>query len=161
DPQRDRSPAEQDQHESRDGVAGQGPRDCISRVANGSRRPVGELQRTWLLRTRGAARTRRRWSRSVRIAVIDQSFSTGADAGREERKVITAVFVDLVGSTALAERLDPEDVRLVVGEAVTRVVREVERLGGYVKDLAGDGVLAFFGAPVSYEDDAERAVRAG
>ena len=53
------------------------------------------------------------------------------------------------GSTALAERLDDEEVKLVVGEAIGRVVTEVERLGGYVKDLAGDGVLAFFGAPTS------------
>src|SRR2546423_6381083 len=82
-------------------------------------------------------------------------------AVREERKVHTALFADVVGSTALGERLDAEDVKLVVGEAVARIVGEVERLGGHVKDLAGDGVLAFFGAPVSYEDDAERAVRAG
>lgn len=78
---------------------------------------------------------------------------------REERKVLTALFADLVGSTSLAERLDPEDVKLVVGEAVARVVGEVEALGGHVKDLAGDGVLAFFGAPTTREDDAERAVR--
>jgi ABC-type oligopeptide transport system substrate-binding subunit/class 3 adenylate cyclase len=79
-------------------------------------------------------------------------------AVREERKVLTAVFADVVGSTALAERLDPEDVKLVVGEAVARIVGEVESLGGHVKDLAGDGVLAFFGAPTTREDDAERAV---
>ena len=80
---------------------------------------------------------------------------------REERKVVTALFVDVVGSTALAERLDPEDVKLVVGEAVSRIVGEVEALGGHVKDLAGDGVLAFFGAPTTREDDAERAVLTG
>jgi ABC-type oligopeptide transport system substrate-binding subunit/class 3 adenylate cyclase len=80
-------------------------------------------------------------------------------AVREERKVLTAVFADVVGSTALAERLDPEDVKLVVGEAIARIVGEVESLGGHVKDLAGDGVLAFFGAPTTREDDAERAVR--
>jgi ABC-type oligopeptide transport system substrate-binding subunit/class 3 adenylate cyclase len=78
---------------------------------------------------------------------------------REERKVLTAVFADVVGSTALAEHLDPEDVKLVVGEAIARIVGEVESLGGHVKDLAGDGVLAFFGAPTTREDDAERAVR--
>ncbi|HUZ15275.1 MAG TPA: adenylate/guanylate cyclase domain-containing protein, partial [Gaiellaceae bacterium] len=78
---------------------------------------------------------------------------------REERKVVTAVFADIVGSTALAERVDPEDVKHVVGEAVARIVGEVESLGGHVKDLAGDGVLAFFGAPTTSEDDAERAVR--
>jgi class 3 adenylate cyclase len=78
---------------------------------------------------------------------------------REERKVLTALFADIVGSTALGERLDPEDVKLVVGEAVARIVGEVESLGGHVKDLAGDGVLAFFGAPTTREDDAERALR--
>lgn len=79
---------------------------------------------------------------------------------REERKVLTALFADIVGSTALGERLDPEDVKLIVGEAVARIVGEVEALGGHVKDLAGDGVLAFFGAPTTREDDAERALRA-
>jgi ABC-type oligopeptide transport system substrate-binding subunit/class 3 adenylate cyclase len=78
---------------------------------------------------------------------------------REERKVVTAVFADIVGSTALADRVDPEDVKHVVGEAVARIVGEVESLGGHIKDLAGDGVLAFFGAPTTSEDDAERAVR--
>ena len=79
---------------------------------------------------------------------------------REERKVVTVLFADLVGSTALGEQLDAEEVKLVVGEAISRIVAEVERVGGHVKDLAGDGVLAFFGAPISYEDDAERALRA-
>lgn len=81
-------------------------------------------------------------------------------AMREERKVVTAVFADLVGSTALGERLDPEEVKLIVGEAVARTALAVEELGGTVKDLAGDGVLALFGAPVTHEDDAERAIRA-
>jgi len=79
-------------------------------------------------------------------------------AVREERKVLTAVFADVVGSTTLAERLDAEDVKLVMGEAVARIVGEVDSLDGHVKDLAGDGVLAFFGAPTTREDDAERAV---
>src|SRR3954470_3762961 len=79
---------------------------------------------------------------------------------REERKVLTVLFADIVGSTALGELLDPEDVKLVVGDAVGRIVGEVEALGGHVKDLAGDGVLAFFGAPTTREDDPERALRA-
>src|SRR6476646_9804301 len=82
-------------------------------------------------------------------------------AMREERKAVTALDADVVGSTALAERLDAEEVRLVVGEAIARMVAAVEALGGTVKDLAGDGILALFGAPVAHEDDAERAVRAG
>src|SRR5213595_882835 len=79
---------------------------------------------------------------------------------RAERKVVTAVFADLVGSTALSERLDPEELKLIVSEAVARIVRVVEEFGGTVKDLAGDGVLALFGAPVAHEDDEERALRA-
>ncbi len=79
---------------------------------------------------------------------------------REERRVVTAMFADLVGSTALAERLDPEDVKVVVNDAVARVVGAVEAFGGTVKDLAGDGVLALFGAPQAHEDDPERAIRA-
>ncbi len=79
---------------------------------------------------------------------------------REERKVITVLVADLVGSTGDRRDLGAEDARLVVGEAIARVVRVVERYGGTVKDLAGDGVLALFGAPVSHEDDAERALRA-
>jgi class 3 adenylate cyclase len=80
---------------------------------------------------------------------------------RQERKVVTALCADLVGSTALGEALDPEDVMDVVGDAVSRMVEVVEDIGGTVKDLAGDGVLALFGAPMAHEDDAERAVRAG
>ena len=76
----------------------------------------------------------------------------------EERRVITVLFADLVGSTALAETLDPEDARLVVSDAIRRIVEAVETYEGHVKDLAGDGVLAFFGAPVAHEDDAARAI---
>ena len=54
---------------------------------------------------------------------------------REEQKIISALFADLVGSTKLAERLDAEDLKLVVGEAVARMVAEIESLGGYVEDL--------------------------
>jgi hypothetical protein len=80
---------------------------------------------------------------------------------REERRVITVLSADLVGSTGLGARLDPEEVKLIVGDVMARVVRVIEGLGGTVKDLAGDGVLALFGAPQAHEDDAERAVRAG
>jgi ABC-type oligopeptide transport system substrate-binding subunit/class 3 adenylate cyclase len=85
------------------------------------------------------------------------------DAGsmREERRVVTALFADLVGSTALGERLDPEELKLIIADAVGRMVGAVEAFGGNVKDLAGDGLLALFGAPVAHEDDAERAIRSG
>jgi ABC-type oligopeptide transport system substrate-binding subunit/class 3 adenylate cyclase len=79
---------------------------------------------------------------------------------REERRVVTALAADLIGSTSLGELLDPEEVRLLIGDAVARMVHAVEGFGGTVKDLAGDGVLALFGAPTAHEDDPERALRA-
>ena len=80
---------------------------------------------------------------------------------REARKVVSAVFADVVGSTGLAERLDPEDYKSVVDGAVQRMVTAVETLGGAVLQVAGDGMLALFGAPAAHEDDPERAVLAG
>ncbi|HYM91097.1 MAG TPA: adenylate/guanylate cyclase domain-containing protein, partial [bacterium] len=79
----------------------------------------------------------------------------------EARKVITAVFADLVGSTPLTERLDPEEARQVVGAFYDEVRHAVERYDGTVANLLGDAVLAVFGLPASHEDDPERAVRAG
>ena len=79
---------------------------------------------------------------------------------REERKVVTVVFCDLVGSTARAERLDPEDVRALLSNYHSRVREQLERFGGTVEKFIGDAVVAFFGAPVAHEDDPERAVRA-
>ncbi len=79
---------------------------------------------------------------------------------REERKVVTVLFADLVGFTARAERLDPEDVRALLTSYHARVRTELERHGGTVEKLIGDGVMALFGAPVAHEDDPERAVRA-
>src|SRR5436190_14694924 len=80
-----------------------------------------------------------------------------ADAG-EERKVVSVLFVDLVGFTAASERADPEDVRARLRPYHARVKREIERFGGTVEKFVGDAVMAVFGAPVSREDDAERAV---
>lgn len=76
-----------------------------------------------------------------------------------ERKRVTALFVDIVGSTSLAEAMDPEDWRDVVTGAHERVSAEVYRLEGTIAQLLGDGVLAFFGAPLTHEDDPERAIR--
>src|SRR5437762_1395560 len=84
-----------------------------------------------------------------------------APAREAERRQITVMFCDLVGSTALASRLDPEDLREVIG-AYHRVVAEtVGRFAGFVAKYMGDGVLIYFGYPEAHEDDAERAVRAG
>ena len=79
---------------------------------------------------------------------------------REERKVVTVLFCDLVGSTAQAERLDPEDVRALLSHYHERVKAELERFGGTVEKFIGDAVMALFGAPAAHEDDPERAVRA-
>jgi class 3 adenylate cyclase len=81
-------------------------------------------------------------------------------AAAEERKIVTVVFVDLVGFTAQAERLDPEDVRGVLSPYHIRLRAELEQRGGLVEKFIGDAVMAVFGAPAAHEDDPERAVRA-
>jgi class 3 adenylate cyclase len=81
-------------------------------------------------------------------------------AAREERKVVTVLFCDLVGSTAQAERMDPEDVRAVLSSYHEHVRSVLQRYGGTVEKFIGDAVMALFGAPTAHEDDPERAVRA-
>ncbi|HEY8777497.1 MAG TPA: AAA family ATPase [Gaiellaceae bacterium] len=81
-------------------------------------------------------------------------------APRDERRVVTVIFVDLVGFTAKAERLDPEEVRAVLGPYHERARREIESFGGVVEKFIGDAVMGLFGAPLAHGDDAERAVRA-
>ncbi|TMK71305.1 MAG: zinc-ribbon domain-containing protein, partial [Actinobacteria bacterium] len=78
----------------------------------------------------------------------------------EERRLVTAVFTDIVGSTATAEQLDPEDVRARLAPYYAEVRRELELHGGSVAKFIGDAVVALFGAPIAHEDDPERAVRA-
>ena len=78
-----------------------------------------------------------------------------------ERKPVTILFTDIVGSTALAEKLDPEEWKEIVSGAHQRVGEAVYRYEGTIAQLLGDGVLAFFGAPITHEDDPIRAVRAG
>ena len=80
---------------------------------------------------------------------------------QEERKVVTVLFCDLVGFTAASEAADPEDVRSRIRPYHARLRQEIQRYGGTVEKFIGDAVMAVFGAPVTHEDDAERAVRAG
>src|ERR671937_1052999 len=82
-------------------------------------------------------------------------------SARTERKVLTVLFADLVGFTAQAERLDPEDVQAILRPYHERLRHELERFGGTVEKFIGDAVVALFGAPTAHEDDPERAVRAG
>jgi class 3 adenylate cyclase len=78
-----------------------------------------------------------------------------------ERRQVTVMFCDLVGSTALSARMDPEDLREVISAYQRCVADTVQRFGGFVAKYMGDGVLIYFGYPQAHEDDAEQAVRAG
>ncbi|MBV8258429.1 MAG: AAA family ATPase, partial [Actinobacteria bacterium] len=86
--------------------------------------------------------------------------SLSSEPRREERKVVSVLFADLVGFTSRAEALDPEDVRALLAPYWERLRAELERYGGTVEKFIGDAVMALFGAPVAHEDDPERAVRA-
>ena len=90
--------------------------------------------------------------------------ATAAEPTRDtaaERRQVTVMFSDLVGSTALSARMDPEDLREVISAYQKCVAETVQRFGGFVAKYMGDGVLIYFGYPQAHEDDAERAVRAG
>jgi class 3 adenylate cyclase len=78
-----------------------------------------------------------------------------------ERRQVTVMFSDMVGSTALSARMDPEDLREVISAYQKCVAETVQRFGGFVAKYMGDGVLVYLGYPQAHEDDAERAVRAG
>src|SRR5580704_9555211 len=78
-----------------------------------------------------------------------------------ERRQVTVMFSDLVGSTALSTRMDPEDLREVISAYQKCVADTVQHSGGFVAKYMGDGVLVYFGYPEAHEDDAERAIRAG
>jgi class 3 adenylate cyclase/predicted ATPase len=96
------------------------------------------------------------------LGPIDAAPSDAVVTAREaERRQLTVMFVDLVGSTALAARLDPEDLRDVIQRYQNTVAGEVARYEGHVAKFMGDGVLVYFGYPRAHEDEAERAVRAG
>jgi class 3 adenylate cyclase len=77
-----------------------------------------------------------------------------------ERRHVTVMFSDLVGSTALSARMDPEDLREIISAYQKCVAETVQRFGGFVAKYMGDGVLVYFGYPRAHEDDAERAVKA-
>src|SRR5262245_15446032 len=96
-----------------------------------------------------------------------QSSESGIPKGREfrqdvaERRQLTVMFCDLVDSTALAERLDPEDLRQVMLAYQQTCAETIRRFDGYLARYVGDGLLVYFGYPHAHEDDAPRAVRAG
>src|ERR1700731_2012000 len=94
-------------------------------------------------------------------AATTSSAPSASPEDRAERRQVTLMFSDLVGSTALSARMDAEDLREVISAYQTCVAETVQRCGGFVAKYMGDGVLVYFGYPQAHEDDAERAVRAG
>ena len=116
---------------------------------------------------------RRKMMRAIReftaspvSAVMQRPASATTDtqaAARDtaERRQVTVMFSDLVGSTALSARMDPEDLRDIISAYQKCVAETVQRFGGFVARYMGDGVLVYFGYPQAHEHDAERAVRAG
>ena len=87
--------------------------------------------------------------------------ATGEVGQREERKVVTALFCDLVGFTALSESADPEDVNTMLASYSAMARAQIQNHGGIVQKFIGDAVVGVFGVPAAHEDDPERAVRAG
>jgi class 3 adenylate cyclase len=107
---------------------------------------------------------RKRLLRAIAALVPRPKDRPAGPSGRRaeaQRRQLTVMFVDLVGSTGLAAQLDPEDLREVVGAYQDSCTRVIERFEGHVAKFLGDGVLAYFGYPQAHEDDAERAIRAG
>ena len=106
-----------------------------------------------------------RTDRTTRPSSADEATGPAAPSvspeDRAERRQVTVLFSDLVGSTALSARMDPEDLREVISAYQKCVAETVQRFGGFVAKFMGDGVLIYFGYPQAHEDDAERAVRAG
>ena len=99
--------------------------------------------------------------RSSPAPAIVSQFCGKAHRAEAERRQLTVMFVDLVGSTALSARLDPEDMQGVIRAYQNAVAGEIARVEGHVAKFMGDGVLAYFGWPRAHEDEAERAARAG
>ena len=98
---------------------------------------------------------------SQKTAAWAEALSAVRPRDAAERRQVTVMFSDLVGSTALSSRMDPEDLREVISAYQTCAAETVKRFGGYVAKYMGDGVLVYFGYPQAHEDDAERAVRGG
>jgi class 3 adenylate cyclase/tetratricopeptide (TPR) repeat protein len=99
--------------------------------------------------------------RKMLAAIGELAGAAPLRADAAERRQVTVMFSDMVGSTALSARMDPEDLRDIISPYQKCVAEIVHRFGGFVAKYMGDGVLAYFGYPEAHEDDAERAVRAG
>ena len=121
--------------------------------------PVGH--RRLLLEAIAALHADKGGNASSADAATTSSAPSISPEDRAERRQVTVMFCDLVGSTALSTRMDPEDLREVISAYQNFVAETVGRFGGFVARYMGDGVLVYFGYPQAHEDDAERGVRAG
>jgi class 3 adenylate cyclase len=134
--------------------------DLLSQVDDQTLKDIGVSSAGHRLRIRGAI------AKLIPASVVEVN-ATAAVAAPEgpsssaERRQLTVMFCDLVGSTALSGKLDPEDLRGLIGSYHRCCTELIERNGGFVAKYMGDGVLAYFGYPQAHEDDAERAVHAG
>jgi class 3 adenylate cyclase len=95
-----------------------------------------------------------------KVLAVSGSFGTPNRPTEDELRPVTVLFADVVGSTALGERLSPEEVKTLIGDCVTMMSRAVEEFGGVVQAYQGDGICAYFGVPAAHADDPERAARA-
>src|SRR6516225_1839820 len=129
--------------------------DLLGQVDDQLLKDIGVSSAGHRLRIRNAIAKLSQQEKSVSSAAKDAASATA------ERRQVTVMFSDLVGSTALSGRMDPEDLREVISSYQKCVAETVERFGGFVAKYMGDGVLVYFGYPQAHEDDAERAVRAG
>src|SRR5215207_3181010 len=94
-----------------------------------------------------------------KLGALNQSVVTQTEQAGE-RKLVTVMFADISGFTALSERIDPEQVRALINACFSWLVPIVEKYGGVVEKFIGDEIMAMFGAPLAHENDAERALRA-
>ncbi|MFK8081955.1 MAG: adenylate/guanylate cyclase domain-containing protein, partial [Granulosicoccus sp.] len=122
--------------------------------------PLGPRRRVWgaIQRLGGAHPIS---DEQVAAAVPSPTLSISTTQSDAERRHLTVMFVDLVGSTEMATRMDPEDMRHVITNYQNTIAGIVSRFDGFIAKFMGDGVLCYFGWPRANEDDAERAVRAG
>jgi class 3 adenylate cyclase len=131
--------------------------DLLGQVDDQLLKDIGVSSAGHRLRIRNAIAKLRQQEKSV----SSSDAATDAASVSAERRQVTVMFSDLVGSTALSARMDPEDLREVISAYQKCVAETVQRFGGFVAKYMGDGVLVYFGYPQAHEDDAERAVRAG
>src|SRR5262245_6414082 len=133
--------------------------DIVSQLDHSILKDIGVRTAGDRIRILRAVKAMRTQDSDIKTSISPAASSQYLSAG--ERRQITVLFCDLVSSTELAHRLDPEDLSELVGIYQRVCQSAVERFGGFVALYVGDGILAYFGYPQAHEEDAESAVRAG